>query len=47
MVFYGLLVVLVIIFRPSGLMGNREFSIAGLRRFFENMRLRMKHGRAK
>lgn len=33
MVFYGLLVILVIIFKPSGLMGNKEFSIAGIIRF--------------
>ena len=31
MVFYGLLVVLVIIFKPSGLMGTKEFSVQGLR----------------
>ena len=31
MVFYGLLVVLVIIFKPSGLMGTKEFSIQGMR----------------
>ena len=29
--FYGLLVVLVIIFKPSGLMGTKEFSIQGMR----------------
>lgn len=34
MVFYGLLVVLVIIFKPSGLMGTKEFSIKGIRNFF-------------
>ncbi|WP_213951471.1 branched-chain amino acid ABC transporter permease [Tepidanaerobacter syntrophicus] len=31
MVFYGLLVTLVIIFKPSGLLGNREFSLADLK----------------
>ena len=31
MVFYGLLVVLVIIFKPSGLMVTKEFSIQGMR----------------
>ena len=35
MVFYGLLVVLVIIFKPSGLMGNKEFSIAGIINFIK------------
>ncbi len=34
MVFYGLLVVLVIIFKPSGLMGTKELSISGIRGFF-------------
>lgn len=33
MVFYGLLVVLVIIFKPSGLMGTKEITIAELKRF--------------
>lgn len=36
MVVYGLLVVLVIVLRPSGLMGNREFSIKGFLNFFRN-----------
>lgn len=31
MVFYGLLVVIVILFRPSGLMGMREFSIKDIK----------------
>ena len=31
MVVYGLLVVLVIVLRPSGLMGNKEFSIKGMK----------------
>ena len=38
MVFYGLLVVLVIIFKPSGLMGTKEFSIAGSREMFRKLR---------
>lgn len=33
MVFYGLLVVLVIIFKPSGLMGSKELSIEGIKKF--------------
>lgn len=36
MVFYGLLVVLVIIFKPSGLMGTKEFTIQGARNFVAN-----------
>lgn len=47
MVFYGLLVVLVIIFKPSGLMGNKEFSIAGMKRLFKNFGLKTRHGRVK
>lgn len=38
MVFYGLLVVLVIIFKPSGLMGTKELSIPGIRRFAAGIR---------
>lgn len=34
MVIYGLLVVIVIVSRPSGLMGNREFSIKGMKAVF-------------
>ena len=41
MVFYGLLVVLVIIFKPSGLMGNKEFSIAGARRLFGKIKIKL------
>lgn len=41
MVFYGLLVVLVIIFKPSGLMGNKEFSIAGTRRLFGKIKTKL------
>lgn len=47
MVFYGLLVVLVIIFKPSGLMGNKEFSIASMKRLFKNIGLKTRHGRVK
>jgi len=47
MVFYGLLVVLVIIFKPSGLMGNKEISIAGIRQIFKNIGLKLKHEKAK
>ena len=41
MVFYGLLVVLVIIFKPSGLMGNKEFSIAETRRLFGKIKTKL------
>lgn len=34
MVFYGLLVTLVIIFKPSGLLGNRELSLTDLKNVF-------------
>ncbi|MDL2273544.1 branched-chain amino acid ABC transporter permease [Oscillospiraceae bacterium OttesenSCG-928-G22] len=37
MVIYGLLVVVVIIFRPSGLMGNRELTWQGTKRFFKKL----------
>lgn len=40
MVFYGLLVVLVIIFKPSGLMGNKELSITGIKSFIGRTKLR-------
>ena len=33
MVIYGLLVVLVITFRPSGLMGNKELTLQNLKKF--------------
>lgn len=33
MVFYGFLVIVVIIFKPSGLMGTKEFSITWLKNF--------------
>lgn len=44
MVFYGLLVVLVIIFKPSGLMGTKEFTIAGAKSFLVGLRSRGKEG---
>lgn len=44
MVFYGLLVVLVIIFKPSGLMGTKEFTIAGAKNFLGRFRTRGKEG---
>ena len=34
MVVYGLLVVLIILFKPTGLMGYRELTIRGIRNFF-------------
>ena len=44
MLFYGLLVVLVIIFKPSGLMGTKEFTIAGAKNFLGRFRTRGKEG---
>ncbi len=38
MVIYGLLVVLVIVFKPSGLMGNRELSIARIKNQIRNLK---------
>lgn len=38
MVFYGLLVILVIIFKPSGLMGTKEFSIQGTKNLLGRLR---------
>ena len=35
MLFYGIAVVLVILVRPSGLFGYREFSITGIVRFIK------------
>ncbi|WP_298024924.1 branched-chain amino acid ABC transporter permease [uncultured Dysosmobacter sp.] len=32
MVLYGVLVVIVVVFKPSGLMGNKEFTVSGLLR---------------
>ena len=45
MVLYGLLVVLVILFRPSGLMGGRELSIRGSARFIAERRRAAAAGR--
>ena len=45
MVLYGLLVVLVILFRPSGLMGGRELSIRGIARFIAERRRAAAAGR--
>ena len=42
MVFYGLLVVLVIIFKPSGLMGTKEFSVQGLKNLAGSAKKRWK-----
>ena len=36
MLFYGIAVVLVILLRPAGLLGYREFSLKGIIRFFRN-----------
>lgn len=35
MVMYGLMVVLVVIFRPAGLLGGHEFSVIGIGRWFK------------
>ena len=43
MVFYGLLVVLVIIFKPSGLMGNKELTIAGITKFVKSTKTKMQN----
>ncbi len=37
MVVYGLLVVLIILFKPTGLMGYRELTIRGIRNFFRKI----------
>ncbi|MDL2218302.1 branched-chain amino acid ABC transporter permease [Christensenellaceae bacterium OttesenSCG-928-M15] len=34
MAIYGILIVLVIMFRPNGLMGNKELTITGIKNFF-------------
>ena len=39
MAIYGILIVLIIMFRPNGLMGNKELTIAGIKRFFQRIRL--------
>ena len=47
MVFYGLLVVLVIIFKPSGLMGNKELTIAGITKFVKSTKTKMQNRKGK
>lgn len=48
MVLYGVLVVAVVIFKPSGLMGNKEFTVSGLlrrsKRWFSREKLSGKKG---
>ncbi len=41
MVIYGFLVVLIILFKPTGLMGYREFSLKGIIRFFRALPARI------
>ena len=43
MVFYGLLVVIVIVFRPSGLMGTKELGLKDIKGFYNKM-LKRGHG---
>lgn len=43
MVIYGVLVVLVVVFKPSGLMGNKEFSFNGCVNWFKSLPNRI-HG---
>ncbi len=38
MIIYSLLLVLVMIFRPSGLMGDKEFSVFKLKKLFQGMK---------
>ena len=47
MLFYGLLVVLVIIFKPSGLMGNKELTIAGITKFVKSTKTKMQNRKGK
>lgn len=47
MVFYGLLVVLVIIFKPSGLMGNKELTLAGMKNFVKTTKTKMQNRKGK
>ncbi len=47
MVFYGLLVVLGIIFKPSGLMGNKEKTIAGITKFVKSTKTKMQNRKGK
>lgn len=42
MVIYGLLVVLIILFKPTGLMGYREFSLRGIIRFLRTLPSRVR-----
>ena len=37
MAIYGILIVLIIMFRPNGLMGNRELTISGIKNFFHRL----------
>ena len=37
MLFYGIAVVLVVLFRPAGLLGYREFSVKGMIRWIKNL----------
>ena len=46
MVLYGVLVVIVILFRPSGLMGNRELSWKDVKNGFVGLRRKL-GGKAK
>lgn len=46
MILYGLIVVLIIIFRPSGLLGNKEFSFKSLKRLVRWIK-RLPKGRGK
>ena len=46
MVAYGVLVVAVVIFKPSGLMGNKEFTIYGLLRRIKRLMQRNRDGKA-
>jgi len=47
MVIYGLLVVLIILFKPTGLMGYREFSLRGSIRFLKGLPQRLRSVSAK
>ena len=37
MAIYGILIVLIIMFRPNGLMGNKELTISGIKNFFHRL----------
>ena len=37
MAIYGILIVLIIMFRPNGLMGNKELTISGIKNFFRRL----------